>query len=116
MIRARALHPVAAVLDAAPEIAAADDDTDLHTGLDAPLDYVADLPDHIEIQTPVGVAGKRLAADLQQDALILRLVHGIPLLVFQMSLTLFYNNSDELTTKISRFHRLFSFFLPRCGE
>ena len=115
MIRPGPLHPVAAVLDAAPEVAAADNNADLHARLHTLLDHVADTADHIKIQAPVGVAGQRLAADLQQDAPVFRLVHGIPLLIFQMSLFLFYNNSAELTTAISQFHRLFSFFLPGGG-
>lgn len=80
LVGAGALHPVAAVLDAAPEIAAADDDAHLHTGFDALLDDVADTADHIKIQAAVGVARQGLAADFQKYAAILRLVHGEPLL------------------------------------
>ena len=45
MVRARALHLAAAVFDAAPEVAAADHDADLHAGLDALLDHVAHAAD-----------------------------------------------------------------------
>ena len=65
MVRARALHLAAAVFDAAPEVAAADHDADLHAGLDALLDHVAHAADDREIQSPVRVARQRLSADLE---------------------------------------------------
>ena len=76
MVCARALHPAAAVLDAAPEVAAADHDADLHAEPDTFFDHVAHAADHIKIQPAPRLACQRLAAELQQHALIFRFAHG----------------------------------------
>ena len=52
MVCARALHLAAAVLDAAPEVAAADNDADLTALLAAFLDHVADRADACRPQGP----------------------------------------------------------------
>lgn len=67
--------PVAAVLDAAPEVAAAHHDADLHATGYALLDYVAHTTDHVEVQATAGLSGQRLAAQFQKDPLILRFTH-----------------------------------------
>ena len=69
-------HLVAAVLDAAPEVAAADNDADLTALLAAFLDHVADRADHIKVQTEMLVARKGLAADLDQYALVFLCFHA----------------------------------------
>jgi len=69
-------HLIAAVLQTTPEVAAAHNDTDLHTHCNSLLDHVADLTDHIKIKTAVCRSGQRFAADLQQYPLVLRLVHS----------------------------------------
>jgi hypothetical protein len=50
MVGPRALDFAAAVLRAAPEITAADDDADLNTKVDALFNNGADVLDHIEIK------------------------------------------------------------------
>ena len=75
LVGAGALHPVAAVLEAAPEVAAAHDDADLHAGLGTLLDDVADAADDVEVQPPVLVPGQGLAADLQEHAPIFDVAH-----------------------------------------
>ena len=75
VVGAGTLHPAAAVLDAAPEVAAAHDDADLHAGLDTFLDDVAHAADYIEVEAPVLLARERLAADFQKDPLVLGLCH-----------------------------------------
>ena len=78
MVGAGALHVAAAVLGAAPEVAAADDHADLHAELAAFLNRVAHAGDHIEIQTGLLLAGQSLTADLEQNAVIFggNIVHG----------------------------------------
>ena len=82
MVCARALHLAAAVLDAAPEVAAADHDADLHTGRHTLLDHVAHAADDVEIQSAVRVSGQRFAADLQKDAFIFWFAHNLKLSPF----------------------------------
>ena len=65
MVGPGALHTRTAVLQAAPEIAAADDNTDLHARLPALLDDIADTADDVKIQPPVGIPRQGLAADFQ---------------------------------------------------
>ena len=69
MVGAGALHFAAAVLCAAPEVAAADHNADLHAHRHTLGDRVTDAADHRKIQSGLFLPGKRLAADLQQDAL-----------------------------------------------
>ena len=73
-------HPVPAVLDSAPEVAAAHDNAHLHAQLYTALDHVAHLADHIKVQPPGRVPGQSLAADLQQHTFILRIFHPNSLL------------------------------------
>ena len=61
----RALHLAAAIFDAAPEVAAADHDADLYACFDALPDHVAHSADDREVQSPVRVARKGFAADLE---------------------------------------------------
>ena len=64
------LHLIRAVLHAAPEVAAADDKTNLNTQLVALLDGFAHGVNHAIIQPPVLLSGKGLTAELQQDTLV----------------------------------------------
>ena len=75
VVCAGALHFAAAVLNAAPEVAAADDNADLAAFLIALFDYVTYRPDHIKIQAEMLIPCKRFAADLDQHALIFRCSH-----------------------------------------
>ena len=77
MVGPGALHPVAAVLEAAPEIAAAHHDAHLDTTVYTLLDHVAHAADHVEVQAPAGPAGQRLAAQLQKNPLVLRFAHTV---------------------------------------
>ena len=70
-----ALDIAFAVLDAAPEVTAADDNANLHAHFDALADHLGHAAHHIKIQTKLLVACQRFAADLQQDALIFGCVH-----------------------------------------
>ena len=70
MVRACALDVALAVFHAAPEVAAADDDTHLNAHLVAALDDIAHLGNNVEVEAEVLVARQRLAADLEQHALI----------------------------------------------
>ena len=76
------MHPLA-VLQAAPEVAAAHHDAHLHTLLGAAGHHAAHLFDHVEIQAAALFAAQRLAADLQQHALVSQLAHGSHPLPFQ---------------------------------
>ena len=75
VVCAGALHFAAAVLNAAPEVATADDNADLAAFLIALFDYVTYRPDHIKIQAEMLIPCKRFAADLDQHALIFRCSH-----------------------------------------
>ena len=71
-----ALHlAAAAVLGAAPEVAAAHHQAHLDAHVQALLNDIADAADHLEIQAGALTAGQSLAADLQQDAFINRFCH-----------------------------------------
>ena len=71
-----ALHlAAAAILGAAPEVAAADDHADLNAHVQTLLDDIADIADHLKVQTAALAAGQSLAADLQQNSLIHRFCH-----------------------------------------
>ena len=65
MVRPDPLHLLGAVLEAAPEVAAAHDDAHLHAQIHALFDCVADAAHHIEVVAPALVAGERFAADFQ---------------------------------------------------
>jgi hypothetical protein len=70
MIRPDTVHVAAAVFGAAPEIAAADDDSDFNAKLVAFFDCFADIPDYIKVQTGFILSRKSLSADFQQDPFI----------------------------------------------
>jgi len=72
VVGAGALHAVPAVLDAAPEVAAADDDADLHAHVGAGLDGRADPVDDVEVEAAALPAGEGFAADFQKYAFINR--------------------------------------------
>ena len=59
------LHLVAAVLQAPPEVAAADHHAYLNSHVHTALDHVAHLADHVEVQTPGRFPRQGFAADLQ---------------------------------------------------
>ena len=111
MVGPGTLHVVAAVFDAAPEVAAADDNAHLHAQFDALLDYVTHAADDCEVQSPVGVASQRFAADFQKHALIFRLSHRKHSFYRSFTAFSFYNNYADLTTEISFFTDCFYFFL-----
>ena len=76
VVGARAGHLALAVFHTTPEVAAADDDAHLHTHVRALFDDVAHLGNDVEVEAEVLVARQRLAADLEQHALILELSHA----------------------------------------
>jgi hypothetical protein len=80
------LHLAAAVLDAPPEVAAADDQANLDTHIDTLLDGGADFADLLKIQTEAialsGLLTQRFTADLQQDALIFQFLQFFSLLLY----------------------------------
>ena len=65
MVCAGAFHLAAAVFDAAPEVAAANHDADLHAGLNTLPDHIAHPANDREVQSPVRIARKGFAADLE---------------------------------------------------
>ena len=69
-VGADALDLAVAVLDAAPEVAAADHDADLGAKLYAALDLLADGRDKRKVIARFFLGGKRLAADLDENSLI----------------------------------------------
>ena len=75
MVRPHTLHPVSAILHAAPEVSAAHNNGDLNSFFHALLDHIADLSDHIKVQPTPGVPGQCFAADLEQHTFILRFAH-----------------------------------------
>ena len=82
VVGAGALDIALAVLHAAPEVAAADDDAHLHAHVHASLDDVRHASHDLEIQSEVLVARQRLAADLQQHPLEYWLLHRCASLIF----------------------------------
>ena len=80
MVGTGALHTVAAVFDAAPEVSSADNNTDLYAGFHTTFDNIAYAADYVKIKTSMGITRKRFATDLQQNAAVFRLAHGKPLL------------------------------------
>ena len=75
MVGTHTNHLVAAVLYAAPEIAAADYDAHLNAHVDALLDRITHRGDHIKIQSTTSVTGQSLTADLQQNTLVFWCFH-----------------------------------------
>ena len=69
-VGADTLDLAVAVLDAAPEVAAADDDADLGARFHAALDLFANGRDKGKVIACFLLGGKRLAADLDEDSLI----------------------------------------------
>ena len=68
VVRPRALYLAFPVLDAAPEVAAAYDDADLHAHIHAALHRLADLADDAEVKSGLLLPRQRFAAYLQQHA------------------------------------------------
>ena len=78
MVGAGAFHFAAAVLDAAPEIAAAYHKPDLAADIYTALDDIAYRADDIKIQPEVPLTRERFAADLNQYPFILPLHFCLP--------------------------------------
>ena len=66
-----------AVLHAAPEVAAADDETHLYAHIHTVLDGIGHAAHHLKVQAEVLVAGQRLAADLNEYPFVFWLLHRI---------------------------------------
>ena len=81
MVGSRALHAVAAVFEAPPEISAADDNADLHAFFHTLFDHVAHAADDVKVEPAVRFARQCLAADFQQYPMIFWFAHAIPLLI-----------------------------------
>ena len=100
-----ALDVSLAVLHAAPEVAAADDDAHLHAHVHASLDDVRHASHDLKVQTEVLIAGQRFAADLQQHPLEYWLLHRRSSLIFYQ---VFYLISPVLHRgKIENFSEFF---------
>ena len=81
MVRTGTLHlPAAAILSAAPEVAAAYHQAYLNTHVQAFLENIANAADDLKVKTGALVAAQGLAADLQQNAFIYRFCHEKDLL------------------------------------
>ena len=80
-VRVGALHPIRAILDAPPEIARADDQTDLHTHPGAFLNGVTQMVDNVKIQPAALFARQGLSTDFQQNTPVLDLTQVSSLLV-----------------------------------
>ena len=78
---ADALNVNRAVLDAAPEVAAADDDANLDAHLRALFDRRADLRHKVEIEAGMLLSGESLSAYLEYDALVNRIHIASPLYI-----------------------------------
>ena len=87
VIGAGALDVALAILDAAPEVASADDHAHLNAHVHAFLDDVGHTGHDLEVKAEVLVAGQRFAADLQQHPLKSRFFHPVPSLLYSL---LFY--------------------------
>ena len=68
------LHTVAAVFQSAPEVTAADDDTNLHTQSHTLFDHITDLAYDFKVKTALLTARESLAGDLQKYSFIFRFV------------------------------------------
>ena len=75
MVGPAALHPVAAVFQPPPEVAAAHHNAYLNTSLHTLFNDLGHLSDHVKIQSPPCVARQGLSADFQQHSAIDRLFH-----------------------------------------
>ena len=75
MVSPDTLHPIAAVLHAAPKISAAHNDGDLNALFHTLLYHIAYFSDDVKIQTTPGISGQCFAADLEQHTFILRFAH-----------------------------------------
>ncbi len=75
VVGANPLHLVAAVLQAAPEIAAAYYHAYLHIHLHTALNHIAHLADDLKVQAAGGVSRQGLAADLQKYPFEFGLLH-----------------------------------------
>ena len=83
-----ALNVALAILHAAPEVAAADDDAHLYAHLHTLADHIGNTVHHIKIEAELLLACQRFAADLQQHTFIFRLVHSpLSLRIFVLSHT-----------------------------
>ena len=106
MVGPGALHPAAAILDATPEVASAYHQAHLNAKRHAFLDNVADLADHLKIQAGMLLTGQRLAADLQQHAL----VHWFFHVSHPFAIKFHGSYTPRARTVISAlFYRIFSF-------
>jgi len=76
MVGPGTLHPVAAVLQATPEITAADHNAYLDAQIHTLFDHVAYAADHVEIQPAACLPCQSLAADLQKHPPVLRFAHS----------------------------------------
>ena len=70
---------------AAEDVAAADDDADLHAGLLHLDDLAREPAQHFRIDAVVGLAHQRFAGEFQQDALVLDV--GGPCVAFRAGKT-----------------------------
>ena len=77
MVGAGPLNVALAVLHAAPEVAAADDDTYLHAHVHTLSDDLGHTAHHLKVQSEMLVACQRLAADFNKYPLVFWLVHQI---------------------------------------
>ena len=96
VVRASALHLAAAVLYAAPEVAAADNNADLAALFVAFFDHIAYRTDDIKVQAEMLIARKGFAANLDQYALIFLCFHAPHSLFY--SCLLFYPIFGEFAT------------------
>ena len=77
MVGAGPLDVALAVLHAAPEVAAADDDAHLHAHVHTLSDDLGHTAHHLKVQSEMLVACQRLAADFNKYPLVFWLVHQI---------------------------------------
>ena len=77
VVGAGALDIALAVLHAAPEVAAADDEPHLYAHIHTVLDGIGHAAHHLKVQAEVLVAGQRLAADLNEYPFVFWLLHRI---------------------------------------
>ena len=82
MVGAGAFHALA-VFDAAPEVAAADDDADFAAEAHRFGDRFDDAVDHVVVEAETGFTGQRFAADLDEHAFIFEFVQNQSLRFFR---------------------------------
>ena len=118
MVRAGAFHLAAAVLDAAPEIAAADHNTDLTALFVAFFNHIANRTDHVKIQSEMLIARKRFAADFIQHAFISFCFHAphsllhFPRILFYPITAYFAKGFAMVFTIYAQLAYLFSKYAP----